>query len=101
MNDIQRKLGILDDKNDQDILDEHVSRVWSDRTPQRTPGNVSPRNLLHRRRPQETTALGAGVPGKIWLMFIMIVAIINEPYLRYSTADENVKDVTRIQHAKV
>lgn len=33
----------LDDDNDQDILDQHVSRVFSDLTPSKSPGVVSPR----------------------------------------------------------
>lgn len=32
-----------DDDNDQDILDQHVSRVFSDLTPSKSPGIVSPR----------------------------------------------------------
>lgn len=32
----------LDDDSDQAILDQHVSRVWSDQTPHRSPGTVSP-----------------------------------------------------------
>ena len=38
---IREKLQI-DDDNDQDILDQHVSRVWSDLTPSRSPGRISP-----------------------------------------------------------
>lgn len=33
----------LDDDNDQDILDQHVSRVFSDLTPSKSPGVASPR----------------------------------------------------------
>lgn len=33
----------LEDDNDQDILDQHVSRVFSDLTPSRSPGITSPR----------------------------------------------------------
>lgn len=33
----------LDDDNDQDILDQHVSRVFSDLTPSKSPRIVSPR----------------------------------------------------------
>lgn len=33
----------LDDDNDQDILDQHVSRVFSDLTPAKSPGIISPR----------------------------------------------------------
>lgn len=38
---IREKFQIEDD-NDQSILDQHVSRVWSDLTPNRSPGNMSP-----------------------------------------------------------
>ncbi|KAJ8978250.1 hypothetical protein NQ317_012606 [Molorchus minor] len=41
-NAIREKLQLEDD-NDQDILDQHVSRVFSDLTPARSPGLVSPR----------------------------------------------------------
>lgn len=37
----------IDDGNDQDILDQHVSRVWSDPTPSRSPGIVSPKSAGH------------------------------------------------------
>lgn len=39
---LREKLQVEDD-NDQDILDQHVSRVWSDLTPSRSPGFSSPR----------------------------------------------------------
>lgn len=32
----------LEDDNDQDILDQHVSRVWADLTPNRSPGRLTP-----------------------------------------------------------
>lgn len=41
-NAIREKLQLEDD-NDQDILDQHVSRVFSDLTPLRSPGLTSPR----------------------------------------------------------
>ncbi|KAJ8933838.1 hypothetical protein NQ314_013760 [Rhamnusium bicolor] len=41
-NAIREKLQLEDD-NDQDILDQHVSRVFSDLTPARSPGVISPR----------------------------------------------------------
>ncbi|KAJ8949071.1 hypothetical protein NQ318_016973 [Aromia moschata] len=41
-NAIREKLQLEDD-NDQDILDQHVSRVFSDLTPARSPGMMSPR----------------------------------------------------------
>jgi axin 1 len=39
---LREKLSIEDD-SDQAILDQHVSRVWSDPTPSRSPGFASPR----------------------------------------------------------
>ncbi|XP_050085786.1 axin isoform X2 [Anopheles aquasalis] len=51
---IRQKLQV-DDDNDQDILDQHVSRVWSDLTPSRSPGTMSPcpPNLHSRSRRHE------------------------------------------------
>lgn len=52
-----------DDKDDQDILDQHVSRVWSDRTPHRSPGNISPGNQLghqFRRKPHDMQFVAGG-----------------------------------------
>lgn len=46
----------LDDDNDQDILDQHVSRVWSERTPTESPPARRPRA---RRRPPSLSALSA------------------------------------------
>nr|CAD7576156.1 unnamed protein product [Timema californicum] len=40
---IRDRLQVDDDNNDQAILDQHVSRVWSDLTPSRSPGLISPR----------------------------------------------------------
>lgn len=43
-----------DDDNDQAILDQHVSRVWSDLTPSRSPGTMSPYQAnTNRRRPTD------------------------------------------------
>lgn len=47
--DIFRKLQV-DDDNDQSILDQHVSRVWSDLTPHRSPGTASPCPDVLRQR---------------------------------------------------
>lgn len=47
--DIFRKLQV-DDDNDQSILDQHVSRVWSDLTPHRSPGTASPCPAVLRQR---------------------------------------------------
>ncbi|XP_053964097.1 axin [Anastrepha ludens] len=40
----------LEEDNDQDILDQHVSRVWKDQTPHRSPGTMSPCPPLPTRR---------------------------------------------------
>ncbi|XP_020811968.1 axin isoform X3 [Drosophila serrata] len=40
----------LDEDNDQDILDQHVSRVWKDQTPHRSPGTMSPCPPVPSRR---------------------------------------------------
>lgn len=40
----------LEEDNDQSILDQHVSRVWSDLTPQRSPGTISPCPAVPNRR---------------------------------------------------
>ncbi|XP_034935348.1 axin isoform X2 [Chelonus insularis] len=42
--DALREKLTIDDDNDQAILDQHVSRVWSDPTPSRSPGFASPKN---------------------------------------------------------
>ncbi|KAG5681122.1 hypothetical protein PVAND_010582 [Polypedilum vanderplanki] len=59
---INAKLMLGDDKDDQDILDQHVSRVWSDRTPLRSPGNMSPCNTSNQfqRTKQYETVLSCG-----------------------------------------
>ncbi|XP_076168169.1 protein axin isoform X2 [Ptiloglossa arizonensis] len=46
---LREKLSIEED-NDQAILDQHVSRVWSDLTPSRSPGLASPRLHSPERR---------------------------------------------------
>ncbi|XP_067614733.1 axin-like isoform X3 [Eurosta solidaginis] len=40
----------MEEDNDQDILDQHVSRVWKDQTPHRSPGTISPCPPLPSRR---------------------------------------------------
>uniref|UniRef100_A0A1B0GB47 Uncharacterized protein n=1 Tax=Glossina morsitans morsitans TaxID=37546 RepID=A0A1B0GB47_GLOMM len=40
----------MDEDNDQDILDQHVSRVWKDQTPHRSPDIMSPCPPLPIRR---------------------------------------------------
>ncbi|XP_048507486.1 axin isoform X2 [Athalia rosae] len=46
---IREKL-LIEDDSDQAILDQHVSRVWSDLTPSRSPGMASPRPHSPDRR---------------------------------------------------
>lgn len=48
----------MDDDDDQDILDQHVSRVWSDMTPHRSPGTLSPSMQFGRRKPQHEFSAG-------------------------------------------
>ncbi|XP_055383005.1 axin isoform X2 [Condylostylus longicornis] len=55
---IRQKLALEED-NDQDILDQHVSRVWKDLTPHRSPGTVSPCPPLPSRR--RTTTQDSGM----------------------------------------
>lgn len=45
---ILKKLPSVDD-SDQSILDDHVSRVWSDLTPHRSPGTISPCPIISSR----------------------------------------------------
>ncbi|KAI4492575.1 hypothetical protein M0804_002366 [Polistes exclamans] len=46
---------LTDEDSDQAILDQHVSRVWSDLTPSRSPGHLSPRtHSPERRRPMHS-----------------------------------------------
>lgn len=46
----------MDDTSDQDILDQHVSRVWNDLTPGRSPGGMSPcPTNFAQRRPTDIT----------------------------------------------
>ncbi|KAK7868462.1 hypothetical protein R5R35_011211 [Gryllus longicercus] len=66
---IREKL-MVDDDSDQAILDQHVSRVWSDLTPSRSPGLVSPRPRSpegRRRAAMVATAMPPAVlpPNKI------------------------------------
>lgn len=59
--DAIREKFLVDDDNDQDILDQHVSRVWSDMTPnQRSPGTLSPCiQQLSRRKPHDMGAFSS------------------------------------------
>jgi axin 1 len=57
---ISAKFMLHDDKDDQDILDQHVSRVWSDMTPHRSPGNHSPSAQFQRKKPHEMSFMAGG-----------------------------------------
>ncbi|XP_076671655.1 protein axin isoform X2 [Andrena cerasifolii] len=48
--DALREKLLVEEDNDQAILDQHVSRVWSDLTPSRSPGLSSPRLHSPERR---------------------------------------------------
>ncbi|XP_043264516.1 protein axin isoform X2 [Colletes latitarsis] len=48
--DALREKLLIEEDNDQAILDQHVSRVWSDLTPSRSPGIASPRLHSPERR---------------------------------------------------
>ncbi|XP_053983659.1 axin isoform X2 [Hylaeus anthracinus] len=48
--DALREKLLIEEDNDQAILDQHVSRVWSDLTPSRSPGLASPRLHSPERR---------------------------------------------------
>lgn len=69
--DILREKLIVPDDSDQSILDDHVSRIWTDKTPLRSPGDPTgrPRSPGHQRRhPPGTLPHAAplmGPPGKI------------------------------------
>ena len=70
---ISAKLMLDDDKDDQDILDQHVSRVWADRTPHRSPGNLSPGNPFNltyqRRKPYEIHSASGGKIRQIFFFY--------------------------------
>nr|XP_029736142.1 axin-like isoform X1 [Aedes albopictus]XP_029736143.1 axin-like isoform X1 [Aedes albopictus]XP_029736144.1 axin-like isoform X1 [Aedes albopictus]XP_029736145.1 axin-like isoform X1 [Aedes albopictus]XP_029736146.1 axin-like isoform X1 [Aedes albopictus] len=57
---IRQKLQVEDD-SDQDILDKHVSRVWSDLTPSRSPGTMSPCPNISRARRHEVGGFGGSM----------------------------------------
>lgn len=55
---ILKKLPSVDD-SDQSILDDHVSRVWSDLTPHRSPGTISPCPVIGRSRRTHDSGISA------------------------------------------
>lgn len=67
---LSAKLILDDDKDDQDILDQHVSRVWSDLTPHRSPGNLSPctQQLQQRRKNAELAHIAGGSEYFAWFL---------------------------------
>jgi axin 1 len=71
-----------DDKDDQDILDQHVSRVWSDMTPHRSPGNLSPctQQLQNRRKNHDMNYIAGGSKLKKIINFLSF--LINFFYLK-------------------
>lgn len=73
--DIFRKLQV-DDDNDQSILDQHVSRVWSDLTPHRSPGTASPCPDVLRQRSHDA-GIGSDISsiGNFDEIFDMLVRI--------------------------
>lgn len=68
-----------DDKDDQDILDQHVSRVWADRTPHRSPGNLSPGNQFNqafRRKPYDIHLAAGGSKLKNHKIILNLIFIL-------------------------
>lgn len=57
---IRQKFPVDDNDNDQDILDQHVSRVFSDLTPNRSPGTMSPCPNISRARRHELSVFPGG-----------------------------------------
>jgi len=68
--DMLREKLVLPDESDQSILDEHVSRIWTDKTPLRSPGDPtgrprSPGGGAYRGKSgsgQLSTSMGAMAP---------------------------------------
>ncbi|XP_054283765.1 axin-like isoform X2 [Macrosteles quadrilineatus] len=87
---IREKLQLEDD-NVQDILDQHVSRVWSDLTPSRSPGVSSPRpkSPPHRRSAQPLNKAGCGssLPSHV---NVAPNPYQSRPYSRYPRKDKDV-----------
>ncbi|RZF40722.1 hypothetical protein LSTR_LSTR008671 [Laodelphax striatellus] len=81
---IRGKLRVEDDGDDQDILDQHVSRVWSDRTP----GLASPPEFLRRPRPpipQNHGKMSSNVPPSMMSPFSMPMHMYqSKTHQRYS-----------------
>lgn len=79
-----------DDKDDQSILDQHVSRVWSDMTPNRSPGNLSPCNQFQRRKPHELAAYAAA-SSESTSIFVQAIKLTIFFVLRHSILHADVK----------
>lgn len=97
-----------DDKDDQDILDEHVSRVWSDRTPHRSPGNLSPCNALNQfaRRKMHEATFSCG--SSKFIIFILNLHFILIPLLffvllknRRTVFNESIEINAGFKHAEI
>ena len=95
---ISAKFMLQDDKDDQDILDQHVSRVWSDMTPHRSPGNHSPSAQLQRKKPHELGFMPGG--SKISSLFLKFFSLFHT-FPRYSIVDALIKVHARLKYAEV
>lgn len=71
----------LDEDNDQDILDQHVSRVWKDQTPHRSPGTMSPCPPIPSRRRTATHDSGMVSDGAMSLSKFDLSEFINQAFL--------------------
>ncbi|KAG8280444.1 Axin-1 [Homalodisca vitripennis] len=83
----------LDDDNDQDILDQHVSRVWSDLTPSRSPGLISPRPKSPPHRSRVNLPLAKGSCGSSLPSHVNAAPphpYQTRPYTRYPRKDKDV-----------
>lgn len=59
---LREKLTVPPDESDQSILDEHVSRIWTDKTPLRSPGDPSGRPRSPGSRGRSRAAAMAATP---------------------------------------
>lgn len=66
----------LEEDNDQDILDQHVSRVWKDQTPHRSPGTMSPCPPIPSRRRTTTHDSGMVSDGAMSLSMLSPVSTL-------------------------
>lgn len=87
-----------DDKEDQDILDQHVSRIWSDMTPHRSPGNLSPCTQFQRRKPHEIVFVAGGSESQT---FYLITQNSEMFFRRRAIFDAHIKINARLKHAQI